>query len=157
MSLSRAACTTARALVRTDQAAFPADESTDGPLLPAKCIRLTGKTAAPPVEEETREWLKALEPLEIFVNGGYCLKDQKLVQALLNVDTIHMPPAFSWASRTVYVWDNDDSARCVEYQRRWKKRRGTRTSTILAPGLSTCAVRLRAPHRRRRRLPVAAR
>ena len=39
--------------------------------------------------------LKALEPPEIFVNGGYCLKDQKLVQALLNVGTIHMPLAFS--------------------------------------------------------------
>ena len=108
----------ARALVRTDQTAFPAQESADGPLLPAKRIRLTGKTAAPPVEQETREWLKALEPPEIFVYGGYCLKDQKLVQALLSVDTIHMPPAFNWASRTIYVWDNDDTVHCLEYQHR---------------------------------------
>ena len=54
------------------------------------------------------------------MNGGYCLKDQKLVQVLLNVDTIHMPPAFNWASRTIYVWDNDDTVHCLEYQRRWK-------------------------------------
>ena len=37
----------ARARVRTDQTTFPAQESTGGPLLPAKRIRLTGKTAAP--------------------------------------------------------------------------------------------------------------
>ena len=67
----------ARALVQTDQMAFPAEETLSGRSA-AKRFRLSSKTAAPPIEQETCEWLKALGPPEIFMNGCYRLKDQNL-------------------------------------------------------------------------------